>query len=122
MIAKRRSHLSRRGALIRGTASDSCAGIAVVGAPVGNIRHVFVMIYRQLAHGKCRFLGRHGKLARARSCMRPLRIRARGTKRFTLRLKVAIAPGRYVVRSDAVDDHHHHQRRSTASRLRARVR
>jgi hypothetical protein len=67
------------------------------------------MIYRHVAHRRCRFVTAGGKLSKARSCSRPIELRARGSAHWTLRVRT-IPMGQYLVRSDAVDRLHHHQR------------
>jgi len=56
--------------------------------------------------GRCRFVTRRGRYTRLRSCKRPKRITARGTKRWAKRVRVrrpSLRPGRYVVVARAVD-------------------
>ena len=120
-IARRRTRASRRGLAVFGTAAEHrCAGAAA--AQRQRVSRVYVSIYRIAAHGRCRFLERGGKLSRARSCRRPLEFVARGTSRWSLRLRHALAPGRYVIRVDAVDRLHHHQPRSSASVAKVTIR
>ena len=113
-IARRRTRASRRGLDVFGTAAEHhCPGTAAANRQ--RLARVYVTIYRMAAHGRCRFLGRDGQLGRARSCRHPLEFVAHGTSRWSLRLRVPLAPGRYVIRVDAVDRLHHHQPRSSAS-------
>ena len=113
-IARRRTRASRRGLDVFGTAAEHhCPGAAAANRQ--RLARVYVMVYRTAAHGRCRFLGRAGKLSRARSCRRPLEFVARGTSRWSLRLRFPLAFGRYVIRVDAVDRLHHHQPRTAAS-------
>lgn len=122
-LARKRTHLSHRGAIVRGSAGEQpCAGIGRAQARAQRVRRVLISISLQVGHGRCRFLERHGRLSRPGACRRPITIRAHGTRHFTLRLRFAIPAGRYVVRSDAVDGRHRHQRRSRASQLKVRVR
>ncbi len=113
-IARRRTRASRRELDVFGTAAEHhCPGAAAANRQ--RLARVYVMVYRTAAHGRCRFLGRAGKLSRARSCRRPLEFVARGTSRWSLRLRFPLALGRYVIRVDAVDRLHHHQPRTAAS-------
>jgi dienelactone hydrolase len=113
-IARRRTRASRRGLDVFGTAAEHhCPGAATANRQ--RLARVYVMVYRVAAHGRCRFLGRGGTLSRARSCRRPLEFVARGTSRWSLRLRFPLASGRYVIRVDAVDRLHHHQPRASAS-------
>jgi hypothetical protein len=58
---------------------------------------------------RCRFLGRRGRLTKARSCARPIRLRARlgkvrpGKVPWTFRRKPRLRHGRYTVTVRAVD-------------------
>jgi hypothetical protein len=114
-IARGRTRASRRGLDVFGTAAEHhCRGTAAANRQ--RLARVYVMVYRMAAHGtRCRFLGPGGKLSRARSCRRPLEFLARGTARWSLRLRFPLAAGRYVIRVDAVDRLHHHQPRTAAS-------
>jgi dienelactone hydrolase len=113
-IARRRTRASRRGLDVFGTAAEHhCPGAAAANRP--RLARVYVMVYRMTAHGRCRFLGRAGKLSRARSCRRSLEFVARGTARWSLRLCFPLAAGPYVIRVDAVDRLHHHHPRTAAS-------
>jgi hypothetical protein len=122
-IARRRTRGSRRGLAVFGTAGEHrCAGAAAANRRRQRLAHVFVTISQPVGHGRCRFVARSGALSPARSCRRPIALVARGTSRWSLRLSVALPPGRYVIRSDAVDRLHHHQIRSAASVARVTIR
>jgi hypothetical protein len=58
---------------------------------------------RSVKGGRCRFLAANGRLARARSCLHPLRLRARGTRSWKLQLKTRLPRGRYRIRVRALD-------------------
>jgi hypothetical protein len=101
--------------VVTGTASETaCAQAAAKTRRLEHVVHVYVMIYRVHA-GRCRFVRKDGTLGGKRSCKRPIELRARGTVKWGLRLKVALPAGHYSIRSDAVDGLRHHQRRSGAS-------
>jgi hypothetical protein len=124
-IAKRRAHASRHLLVVSGTASaNKCAHASAAAKRKERVAHVFVMISRSAAHGRCRFLTAKGHLTRARSCKRPVELRARGTSHWSLRLRLrkASLSGRYFVRSDAVDGFHHHQRHTGVSVVKLHAR
>jgi dienelactone hydrolase len=113
-LNKRRTHAYRHRLVASGTASDpQCSG--------GRITHVYVLIYRRTAQGRCRFLRLSGKFTRPRSCSRPIRYRASGRARWRLRLHISIPPGTYLIRSIAVDNFGRRQRWSAASVTRVTV-
>ena len=122
-IARRRTHASRHGFRVSGTAGEyRCASAAAANRRRQRLARVYVMIYRPAAHGRCRFIERTGALSRPRSCRRPIEFLARGTSRWSLRLTIKPARGRYLIRSDAVDRLHHHQLRSAASVIAVTIR
>jgi hypothetical protein len=85
------------------------------------VARVYVMIYRPMTGGRCRFVLRSGRLGRPRSCVRPIEYRAVGKARWHLRLRISLRPGGYLVRSDAVDGNHRHQVHTSASVKRVTV-
>jgi dienelactone hydrolase len=122
-INEARTRASRSGIVIRGTAGEHpCAHISRAARHLERVAHVFVMVYRPVGSGRCRFLEASGKLSRPRSCSRPLEFLARGKHRWILRLRFTIPAGRYVVRVDAVDGTSRHQRRTAASTQKVRIR
>jgi hypothetical protein len=122
-IARRRTHGSRRGLTVSGTAGEHrCATASAANRRRQRLAHVYVMVYRRAAHGRCRFVLRGGALSRPRSCRRPIEFVATGTARWRLRLRARLAPGRYVIRSVAVDRLHHRQPRSTTSQTTIAIR
>jgi hypothetical protein len=115
-IARRRTHGSRHGLTVSGTAGEHrCATASAANRRRQLLARVYVMVYRRAAHGRCRFVEHNGSLSRPRSCKRPIEFVARGTSRWTLRRRLSLAPGRYLVRSVAVDRLRHHQPRSAPS-------
>ena len=114
-VDKRAARLSRRRLAVRGTATDR-------RCPGGRVARVSVSVVRSAAHHRCRFLTASGRLSRARSCARPIELRARGTGRWRLTRRVRLPAGRYLIRADAVDGFGRHQRRSGASVVARRVR
>jgi hypothetical protein len=79
------------------------------------------MIYRPASRGRCRFLERSGRFTRPRPCDRPIEFLTRGTSHWSLRLRILVPRGRYLVGADAVDQLRHHQRRTAASVISIRV-
>ncbi len=82
-----RLRVTRRLVLLRGRASDRACGRAATPARV-------LISVRRVSHGRCRYLDRRGKLRR-RACTRPIRIRARGARRWSLRVRTRIPRGSY---------------------------
>lgn len=122
-INRRKTHASRHGITVSGTAGEHrCPNAPAAKRRKQRLAHVYVMIYRAAAHGRCRFVERSGALSRPRSCARPIEFLARGTTHWSLRLKVPLAPGRYVIRSSAVDKLHHHQLRAAVSTVKVTIR
>jgi hypothetical protein len=66
------------------------------------LRAVLVSV-RSVHSGRCRFLGANGRLGGARSCARPVRLSARGTRSWRLQLRARLPRGRYRVQVRAVD-------------------
>lgn len=83
------------------------------------VRGVQVALARRVAGGRCRFVARSGRVTRPRSCRRRTYLRARGTARWTLRIRHRLPRGRYVVAARSYDAHHQRSRVRTRS---ARVR
>lgn len=115
-ITKQRTHRSRRGLVVRGTASEQpCATASRAKRHKQHVARVLVTIYKAVGHGRCRFLNKSGRLSGAHSCSRPIWLRATGTKHWVLRLRHPIPAGHYLIRAEAVDGLHHHQRKSAES-------
>ncbi len=121
-INRRRSHASRKGFVVAGTAGEyHCASGSAVNRRRQRLAKVYVMIYRPASHGRCRFVERSGRFTRPRPCDRPIEFLARGTSHWSLRLRIPVPRGRYLVRADAVDQLRHHQLRTAASVISIRV-
>lgn len=122
-LAKRAVRITRRGLSVSGTAAERrCAGATASAARVQRVRHVYVAVYRNLPHNRCRYLRANGRLSAPRACRRAIRFRATGTTHWRLRRRMRVPPGRYLVRSDAVDGRGVHQRPSGRSVTSVRVR
>jgi hypothetical protein len=109
-IALGRTHASRRGIVVTGTAGEPrCAGASAALRRRQRVLHVYVVIARSARGGRCRFLQASGKLTAPRSCARGIALFARGTTHWSLRVRKHIPPGRYLVTVDAVDGLGNHQ-------------
>lgn len=82
-----RLRVTRRRVLLRGRAFDRACGRAARPAQV-------LISIRRATGGRCDYLDRRGKLRR-RACNRPIRIRAQGTAKWSLRLRTHLPRGRY---------------------------
>jgi dienelactone hydrolase len=121
-LNKHRTGYARRRLLAAGTAGEQpCLFASAAARRRERVTRVYVMIYRPARHGRCRFVRRSGRLTRPRSCQHPIEFRATGTSRWRLRLRVRLAPGSYLVRSDAIDGNRRHQPRTAASVKRLKV-
>jgi hypothetical protein len=105
-VSRGGSRLRTRKISLRGRAvAFRCAGGRSVA---GTVKRVRVSVYRS-AGLKCRFLKANGRLSRARSCSRPIRLRARlgrirpGKVPWALSRAVHLRRGRYTVAVAAVD-------------------
>jgi dienelactone hydrolase len=115
-LTKRRVRATRTLLVASGTAGEpACPFASTAAHRREQVAHVYVMIYRALGGGRCRFVLRTGRLTRARSCRRVVEYLASGRDRWHLRLRIPLAPGPYLVRSDAVDGNRRHQRHTAAS-------
>src|SRR5579864_1225553 len=115
-LNKRRVRASRHVLIASGTAGEHTCLVASAAARRRlRVARVYVMIYRPVRGGRCRFVTPSGRLKRPRSCRRPIEFRASGRRRWRLALRIPLAPGAYLVRSDAVDSDHHHQLRTATS-------
>jgi hypothetical protein len=112
-ISRRALHKSSRGISARGHSRDrGCAGL----------RRVDVQVAKFVRGKKCRFLKRNGKLTARRSCRKPLRIRARGKKRWHVHVNGKIPAGRYRLVVQAVDRKGYRERARRANTMTFRVR
>jgi hypothetical protein len=88
----RGSRITRRGLTLRGTARGrGCA-----------VRRVRVAVGRKVG-SRCRFLRADGRFGRPTSCRRTRYLSARGTTRWTLRRRVRLPRGEYLLWSRAID-------------------
>ncbi len=75
----------------RGTVHERSCTSGDLGMPA--ISHISVSVSRRSTHGRCRFLTSTGVLSAARSCKRPIGLRARGTVHWTFSRKRLSLPG-----------------------------
>ena len=103
VFSRKRSAISPRRIVLRGTASDrGCRADARTRERAGAIRKVRVAV--ALKSGtRCRFASRKGTLGAARNCRKPVFITARGNKSWRLELRGAFKPGAYAVSVRATD-------------------
>jgi 3',5'-cyclic AMP phosphodiesterase CpdA len=92
-VTRTLSRLTRSGAVIRGSARSR--GCAVV-------QRVQVALALRLRSG-CRYLRAGGSLSGVRACKRPVWLTARGTAGWSLRRRLPVPAGRYLVRTRASD-------------------
>src|SRR3954453_17799130 len=105
-VSRAGSRVSRRRLSLRGRAvAFRCSG----GRPArGKVKRVSVSVAKMVGL-RCRFLGRGGRLGRARPCSRPVPLRARlgrvrpGKVPWTFRMRPHLPHGRYTVSVRAVD-------------------
>jgi hypothetical protein len=105
-VSRAGSRVGRHRISLRGRAvAFRCSG----GKPArGKVKRVSVSVSKT-AGLKCRFLGRGGRLTKARSCKKPVRLRARlgkvrpGKVPWTFRARPHLPHGRYTVTVRAVD-------------------
>jgi dienelactone hydrolase len=120
-VRRSRSHGSRSGLILRGTAHENrCAkASSAKKRRKQHVVRVLISISASAGHGRCRFLRANGTLTSARSCSRPVQLRARGTRRWVLRISHSIPAGRYLIKVVAIDALRH---RGPATKLKLRVR
>ncbi|MDP1849693.1 MAG: hypothetical protein Q8K79_18040 [Solirubrobacteraceae bacterium] len=120
VLHRKRSAISTRRIVVRGTASDrGCKADAKTRERAGALRRVSVAV--ALKSGtRCRYLSKTGRLRAARSCTKPLFVTARGKKTWRLELKNRFRPGTYAVSVRATDSAGNRGPTKTATlRLRA---
>ncbi|HWC25095.1 MAG TPA: hypothetical protein VG474_00795 [Solirubrobacteraceae bacterium] len=115
VLSRRRSSLRSDRILLRGTASDrGCSGTATARKRPGAVSRVSVAVARKVG-ARCRFVSARGRLGEARSCSKPVFLRARGTKAWRLQLPGSFAPGAYRVSVQARDAAGNRERTKTAT-------
>lgn len=115
VLSRKRSSLRAGRILLRGTASDKgCSATAATRKRAGSVSKVSVAVARR-AGTRCRFLSTRGTLGRARSCSKPVYLRAKGTKRWRLSITGTFRPGAYRVSVRARDGAGNRERVKTAT-------
>ncbi len=120
VLSRKRSSLRAGRILLRGTARDrGCSATAATRRRAGSVSKISVAVARR-AGTRCRFLSTRGTLGRARSCARPVFLKAKGTKSWRLDLKGRFAAGSYRISVRARDGAGNRERvKTTTLRLRA---
>jgi hypothetical protein len=107
---------SRRGIVARGRARDrGCRH---------RVRSVRIAVARYVpGRDRCRYLRRDGRLGRASSCHRGKYLRARGARRWRLKVRARLPAGRYEIRARARDRAGNRERgRTRANSRKFRIR
>jgi Quinohemoprotein amine dehydrogenase, alpha subunit domain III len=86
---------------LRGRASDK--GCAAAVSVEGGVARVEVAISRAASRHRCRFVARSGKLTSARSCSKPVLLKAKGTTKWSLSTKRRLPRGTYTIQLRARD-------------------
>ena len=101
---------------LRGRATDR--GCVATISVAGKVARVEVAVSRK-AKKKCRFVQANGKLTKARSCKKPVFLRAKGTSTWSLSLKRKLPRGKYTIQVRARDAAGNRQ--STTSKRTKRI-
>jgi hypothetical protein len=113
LLKGRQGVRAKRGRLsLRGRASDKgcVATISVRGA----VARVEVAISRTAGKRRCRFVAAGGKLTTARSCSRPVWLKAKGTTYWSLSTKRRLPRGTYTIQVRARDAAGNRQAKATS--------
>lgn len=94
----KKSHFSRRGIALKGTASDKGCG----PRGRGKVARVTLAISHRVGH-KCQWLGKKGKFGKTTSCKKKTYVTAKGTSKWTFRLKRKLKKGTYAVVPRSID-------------------
>ena len=88
-----RAKVTRKGVKLSGRATErGCGRVANVSVAVAKV-----------SGKKCRFLASGNKFAKARSCRKPVFLKAKGTTKWSYSLKAKLGKGRYIVMARATD-------------------
>jgi hypothetical protein len=103
----------RGGGAIRLAGRSSDRGCAATASSLGRKGHVetVVISIARVTGNRCRFLSPKGRLEPARSCARPTLIPAKGTRRWSVRLRAALPAGTYEVVARGIDASQNMERR-----------
>lgn len=102
-LSRARSRIGSKRLVVRGSASDrGCKATSKTRRRRGAVRKVTVAVARR-AGARCRFYSATGRLSSARSCSRPIGIKARGTTSWRVTMKGSFPSGAYRVSVRARD-------------------
>ena len=110
---------------INGRSSDKGCGKAHSATAKGHLRRVYVSVARLIGNGKktrCSFLNKKGHFTKARSCKKPIRLRAKGGRKWHANLKAHLTPGRYRVSAVGLDQAGNLEKPSRRNTVTFRVR
>jgi hypothetical protein len=110
--SRRSLRLSRRHVRLTGRASDrGCRGTGAEGSRRGRVVRVFAAVARRERGGRCRFLTPARRLGPRRRCARARYLPARGTARWSFRMRTRLPSGSYLAWSRALDASGNFERR-----------
>jgi hypothetical protein len=102
-VARSSVHASRRSLSLSGTSKDrGCRKGKAKAALKGNVKRVSIAVARKVG-SRCRYLRKSGGFGPSRSCAKAVYITARGTSRWSLKLRGSFPVGRYLARVRATD-------------------
>jgi hypothetical protein len=106
---------SGRGLILRGTSKyQRCKNGAA-----GKVKRVVIQLKLQVTKKKCRYLGRNGRLGRKTRCSKvPAFVTAKGTSRWSYKIKGPLPTGKYVAYVLAKDDLGNTERRAAHRNFR----
>jgi hypothetical protein len=104
-VARRQLLATRTLFRVSGSASEiPCPSDGPTLSSRQRLDRVFVVVFRPVGRGLCRFVQPSGRLGRPVLCTSPqVKFRARGTRSWTLSRRMHLGPGRYLVASLAYD-------------------
>jgi hypothetical protein len=119
-VSSRHVSVTRRRIALSGRSIDRvCDTGHAHSAFRGKVAHVDVTVARAAAHGRCQFLTAKGRLTKARSCKRPLRLAAKtrfighttNKTAWSLARRVHLRSGRYTIGVRGTDSFGHRETR-----------
>jgi hypothetical protein len=114
-ISRKRSRVTRRGIRLVGLATDRGCGPGGRGA----VARETLAISRRVGK-QCQWLRPNGRFSSKRSCRRKVYVSAKGTSKWTYRLRTTMRPGIYAVVARAFDSVGNIERPVRGSRKRAK--
>ena len=103
VLKRKRSRIGSKRIVLRGSASDrGCKATVKLRKRPGSVRKVTVAVSRR-AGTRCRFYNAKGKLSRTRGCRKPIWVKARGRKAWSVVLKGSFPSGSYRISIRARD-------------------